>query len=77
MKRLITMVIMVLAVAVAMAQAPEKFTYQAVVRNASNALVTNTLVGEHPARERHGQWCLCRNADAEHERQRTHHAEYR
>ena len=39
------MVIMVLAVAVAMAQAPEKFTYQAVVRNASNALVTNTLVG--------------------------------
>ena len=45
MKKLITMVIMVLAVAVAMAQAPEKFTYQAVVRNASNALVTNTLVG--------------------------------
>ena len=39
------MVIMVLAVAVAMAQAPEKFTYQAVVRNASNALVANTLVG--------------------------------
>ncbi|MBR4637530.1 MAG: fibrobacter succinogenes major paralogous domain-containing protein [Bacteroidales bacterium] len=45
MKRLITMVIMVLAVAVAMAQAPEKFTYQAVVRNTNNALVTNTLVG--------------------------------
>ncbi len=39
------MVIMVLAVAVAMAQAPEKFTYQAVVRNASNVLVANTLVG--------------------------------
>ena len=39
------MVIMVLAVAVAMAQAPEKFTYQAVVRNTNNALVTNTLVG--------------------------------
>ncbi len=39
------MVIMVLAVAAAMAQAPEKFTYQAVVRNASNALVANTLVG--------------------------------
>ncbi len=39
------MTIMVLAVAVAMAQAPEKFTYQAVVRNASNVLVTNAPVG--------------------------------
>ncbi len=39
------MVIMVLAVAVAMAQAPEKFTYQAVVRNANNALVANAQVG--------------------------------
>ncbi len=39
------MVIMVLAVVVAMAQAPEKLTYQAVVRSANNALVTNTLVG--------------------------------
>ena len=28
-----------------MAQAPNKFTYQAVVRNTSNQLVTNTLVG--------------------------------
>lgn len=28
-----------------MAQAPNKFTYQAVVRNASNQLVTNSLVG--------------------------------
>ena len=27
------------------AQAPEKFSYQAVVRNASNALVANTSVG--------------------------------
>ena len=36
---------MVLAVVVAMAQAPEKLTYQAVVRSANNALVTNTLVG--------------------------------
>ena len=45
MKKLITMVIMVLAVVVAMAQAPEKLTYQAVVRSANNALVTNTLVG--------------------------------
>ena len=38
------MMIMVLAVVVAMAQAPEKFSYQAVVRNASNALVTNAPV---------------------------------
>ena len=45
MKRLITMTIMVLSVAVVMAQAPEKFTYQAVVRNASNQLVTNAPVG--------------------------------
>ena len=45
MKKLITMTIMVLAVAVAMAQAPEKFSYQAVVRNASNALVTDSPVG--------------------------------
>ena len=45
MKKLITMAIMVLAVAVAMAQAPEKFTYQAVVRNASNSLVANAPVG--------------------------------
>ncbi len=36
--------IMVLAVASLMAQAPEKFSYQAVVRNASNALVTNAPV---------------------------------
>ena len=45
MKKLITMTIMVLAAAVAMAQAPEKFTYQAVVRNASNQLVANAPVG--------------------------------
>ena len=44
MKKFITMMIMVFAVAVAMAQAPEKFSYQAVVRNASNALVTNAPV---------------------------------
>ena len=37
--------IMVLAAALAMAQAPEKFTYQAVVRNASNQLVANAPVG--------------------------------
>ena len=44
MKKFYTMMIMVLAVVVAMAQAPEKFSYQAIVRNASNALVTNAPV---------------------------------
>ncbi len=39
------MMMMVLTVAMAMAQAPEKFTYQAVVRNASNSLVANAQVG--------------------------------
>lgn len=37
--------IMVLCATFLFAQAPEKFTYQAVVRNGSNALVSNTLVG--------------------------------
>ena len=37
--------IMLLAVVSLMAQAPEKFTYQAVVRNANNQLLTNTQVG--------------------------------
>lgn len=39
------MILMFLAVCGMMAQAPEKFTYQAVVRNANNQLMTNTLVG--------------------------------
>ena len=37
--------ILLLGVASLFAQAPEKFNYQAVVRNASNALVTNAPVG--------------------------------
>ncbi len=36
---------MVLVVSVVMAQSPEKFSYQAVVRNASNSLVVNAPVG--------------------------------
>ena len=36
---------LVLCVASVFAQAPEKFSYQAVVRNASNQLVTNANVG--------------------------------
>ena len=45
MKRTITLfIITVLCAATLFAQAPEKFSYQAVVRNASNALVTNAQV---------------------------------
>ena len=41
----VLLLIMVFAVCQLMAQAPQKFTYQAVVRNAGNQLVPNTLVG--------------------------------
>ena len=37
--------ILVLCAMSLFAQAPEKFTYQAVVRNASNSLVANAQVG--------------------------------
>ena len=39
------LVMMVLCAASLFAQAPEKFSYQAVVRNANNQLVTNSNVG--------------------------------
>ena len=39
------MILLLLAACGMMAQAPEKFTYQAVVRNANNQLMTNTQVG--------------------------------
>ena len=46
MKKFTTLIVSILLCATALfAQAPEKFTYQAVVRNASNALVTNAQVG--------------------------------
>ena len=46
MKNLTTVItLLLLCVASVFAQAPEKFTYQAVVRNASNALVANAQVG--------------------------------
>ena len=46
MKKLFTLFIfLVLCAATLFAQAPEKFSYQAVVRNASNALVANAPVG--------------------------------
>jgi hypothetical protein len=45
MKKLTTLVAILLFIVTLFAQAPEKFTYQAVVRNASNELVANTQVG--------------------------------
>ena len=40
-----TFLLCCVAVSIVFAQAPEKFTYQAVVRNASNSLVANAQVG--------------------------------
>ena len=45
MKKILTLIIIVLCAASLFAQAPEKFSYQAVVRNASNQLVANAPVG--------------------------------
>ena len=46
MRRLTTLfAFLMLCVTALFAQAPNKFTYQAVVRNTSNQLITNTLVG--------------------------------
>ena len=45
MRKFTTLFIFLLCATFLFAQAPEKFTYQAVVRNANNSLVTNTLVG--------------------------------
>ena len=45
MKKFTVLMILVLAVCQIMAQAPQKLTYQAVVRDANNQLVANTLVG--------------------------------
>jgi len=45
MKRIYTIIVAVLITASVFAQAPQKMTYQAVVRNASNNLVTSTQVG--------------------------------
>ena len=46
MKKLfILFAILMIAAASLFAQAPQKFSYQAVVRNAGNSLVTNTPVG--------------------------------
>jgi hypothetical protein len=45
MKKIITIFAAVLITASVFAQAPQKMSYQAVIRNASNALVTSTPVG--------------------------------
>ena len=45
MKKLTTLIAILLCAATLFAQSPEKFTYQAVVRNASNSLVANAQVG--------------------------------
>ena len=45
MKRIFTILVAVLLTATLWAQTPQKMTYQAVVRNASNQLVTNQTVG--------------------------------
>ena len=45
MRKLFTLLVAVLLTASVFAQAPEKMSYQAVIRNSSEALVTNTTVG--------------------------------
>ena len=45
MKKLTTLIAILFCVVTLFAQAPEKFTYQAVVRNAGNSLVANAQVG--------------------------------
>ena len=45
MKRIITLFAVILMTASVFAQAPNKMSYQAVIRNSSNALVTNSAVG--------------------------------
>ena len=45
MKKLITIFAAMLMTASVFAQAPQKMSYQAVIRNASNALITSTTVG--------------------------------
>ena len=45
MKKISSLITLLLCAVSLFAQAPEKFTYQAVVRNANNSLVANTQVG--------------------------------
>jgi hypothetical protein len=45
MKKIFTILVSVLLTASVIAQSPEKMSYQAVIRNSSNALVTNSTIG--------------------------------
>ncbi len=45
MKKLISIFTLLCFAIIAQAQAPQKMTYQSVIRNSSNALITNTAVG--------------------------------
>jgi hypothetical protein len=45
MKKIFTMLSSVLITASMFAQAPQKMSYQAVIRNSSNTLITSTAVG--------------------------------
>src|ERR1035437_4068441 len=45
MKRILTSLSAVFLIAHAFAQAPQKMSYQAVIRNSSNALITSSTVG--------------------------------
>ncbi|MFZ4739614.1 MAG: DUF1566 domain-containing protein [Bacteroidales bacterium] len=45
MKKLFTILSIIILTASVFAQSPEKMSYQAVIRNSSNALVTNTQIG--------------------------------
>jgi hypothetical protein len=45
MKKIITICAAILMTALVFAQAPQKMSYQAVIRNSSNTLVINTQVG--------------------------------
>ena len=44
MKKIITLVFVALLTAIVWAQSPQKMSYQAVIRDASNNLVSNTAV---------------------------------
>ena len=45
MKKLFTILLAVFLTATVWAQSPNKMSYQAVIRNSSDALVTNTQIG--------------------------------
>jgi hypothetical protein len=45
MKKIILTLALIICSVYAMAQAPEKMTYQSVIRNAANQLVTNQSIG--------------------------------